>query len=246
MTPESVSDSISSPVGTRSRRFRISPPLMLLLLCTPALITPVYCLIARLVSPVPLNCLDYLVFLSLLAIVIVGGFQIFFWVQDNNHYFTTRCLKITLDDHIPFWPSWIWVYSGLFYLLVGLAAVAIRSIEEGVYVIFGGLVLLLVQSVCFLAFPCTVPPSWREYEPTRLSLRLLRFGQEIDNGRNCFPSMHCSVATYAGLVMLPTLGGFAYAVIALTCVSGLFVKQHQILDVLAGVALGWAVHTVMF
>ncbi len=240
-SPNSNERELSSPPPVR-----ISPGYVFLLICSPALVAPLYCFVGRLVAQSHLSCFDYLALVSLLGITFVGGFQIFFWIQNNNYRFKTRCLKIWLDDLIPFWPRWIWVYSGLFYILVGLVAVSIPTIEQGVYVIFGGLVLLLVQSLFFFAFPCTVPPSWREYELTNLSRRFLRFNQDLDNGRNCFPSMHCSVAMYAALIMLPTLSYYALLVVLVTSLSGLFVKQHQILDIPAGIALGMGVHALVF
>lgn len=74
-----------------------------------------------------------------------------------------------------------------------------------------------------------------------LSTRYLAFVQSMDNDRNAFPSMHCALATYVGLVVmgLPTIGvwiGSAY--IGFIVVSCLLVKQHVIADTVAGVALG--------
>ena len=175
-----------------------------------------------------------------------GGFQVFFWVQNNNAHFRTRILNIRLDDFIPFWPVWIWVYSGLFYVLVGTVVISIDSLGHGVYVLFGALVLVFVHTLFFFFLPCTVPATWREYPVTNLSRRYLRWIQDMDNGRNCFPSMHCSIAIYAALILAPTFSYYALLIVALTCSSSLLVKQHQIVDVLAGMLLGWLVHMLLF
>lgn len=192
-----------------------------------------------------LNFKQYLMFTSLMAVVITGGYQLFFWVQRNNYFFKTRCLKIKLDDKIPFWPSWIWIYNFIYYIMMGYVIVSISSIEEGVNLIFAGLVLLSFQAIIFMFYPCTVPPSWRKYKVNSLSTRYLKFVQGIDNGRNCMPSMHCSVATLIGLILLPTLSYFAYGFIALIALSCLFVKQHQILDLVPGILLGWFVFVLI-
>ena len=63
----------------------------------------------------------------------------------------------------------------------------------------------------------------------------------ILNNRNAFPSMHCAIAAYAGLVIadLPTIGPWlGYGYIAVTTTSCLLVKQHVFIDTVAGVALG--------
>mgnify|MGYP001561415477 CR=1 FL=1 len=53
--------------------------------------------------------------------------------------------------------------------------------------------------------------------------------------------MHTSVATLTALHLSPSLGGWARAFPALIGVSCLFTKQHYLIDVPAGAALGWVV-----
>ncbi|MBN1559495.1 phosphatase PAP2 family protein [candidate division KSB1 bacterium] len=223
---------------------RISPKYMLVLFLSTLLVSLLYYLIARWVSPQPMELISYVVFTIILAVIITGAYQIFFWVQRNNYFFKTRCFKIGLDDKIPFYPIWIWPYSFFYYVMIGLVVARISSLEEGVYLIFGGLLLLFFQSLFFLLMPVTVPPDYRQYDANTLSRKYLRFVQGLDNGRNCFPSMHCSVATYVGLLLVPVLGVFSYLFIAIICISCLFVKQHQIMDIVPGVLLGWLVFSI--
>ena len=204
---------------------RIKPKYMLLLVAGAFIFSIIYYFIGTEFMNSPLSYYQYLVFTTILAIVIVGGYQIFFWTQRNNYFFKTRCLKIWIDDHIPFWPKWVWVYSLLYYIIIGYVAVSIKSIEEGTNLIFGGLVLLFLHSVLFLVFPCTVPASWRRYNVNSLSTRYLRFIQGVDNGRNCFPSKHCSLATYVGLILMPVLSFYSVLLILLIVISCLFIKQ---------------------
>ncbi len=99
-----------------------------------------------------LNLLEYLEFAGLVAAIVTGGYQLYFWVQRHNHQYPTRCFKIDLDDRIPFWPRWIWIYNLLYYVMIGLTAVSIGSLEEGVHLIFGGLMLLLSGTAIFYFF----------------------------------------------------------------------------------------------
>ena len=223
---------------------KISPKYMLLLFASTLLVSWLYYLIAKVVNPKPMKFVSYIIFTVILAVIITGAYQIFFWVQNNNYFFKTRCFKIGLDDKIPFYPIWIWPYSFFYYVMIGLVVARISSLEEGVYLIFGGLLVLFFQSLFFLVMPVTVPPEYRQYKGNTISKRYLRFVQGLDNGRNCFPSMHCSVATYVGLLLVPVLGVYSYLFIGVIAISCLFVKQHQILDIVPGILLGWFVFTI--
>lgn len=63
------------------------------------------------------------------------------------------CLKTELDDRIPFIPGWIWLYSFLYYLMIGITVVSIQDLGEGVHIIFGGLILLVTGCAMFYFFP---------------------------------------------------------------------------------------------
>lgn len=188
-----------------------------------------------------LSFFEYHQFTVLVMGVIAGGYQLYFWTQRNNLQRRAMCLKTSLDDWIPFWPRWVWAYSFLYYVMIGLTVISIRDLAHGVHLIFGGLILLSSGALIFYLYPTNVPESYRHFQIDNLSTRYLAFIQSMDNNRNAFPSMHCAIATYIGLaiVSLPTIGpwlGYGYiAIIALSCVV---VKQHVIIDTLAGIGLG--------
>lgn len=223
---------------------RITPFWMAVLLVSIPLFACIYYLVGTRLFDSPLTLRDYLVFTSLVAVTVTGCYQLFFWVQRNNYFFRTRCFVSPLDRYIPFWPSWVWIYSFLYYIAIGFVVASIQSIEQGVYLIFGAILLLLSQVLCFLVLPSTVPPEWRQYEPNSFSTRYLKFVQGKDNGRNCMPSMHCSVAMYVSMVLYPVIGNWAWVFAGLIAISCLFVKQHQIADIAPGLLLGWAVFSV--
>lgn len=188
-----------------------------------------------------LRFLEYLQFAAVVSVCVTGGYQLYFWVQRNRFRRPAICLKITLDDRIPFVPEWIWLYSFLYYLMLGLTVITIQDLGEGVQIIFGGLMLLVICCAIFYFFPTYVPDTYRKFEVNTLSTRYLTFVQSMDNDRNAFPSMHCALATYVGLVVmdLPIIGtwiGITY--IGFIVVSCLLVKQHVIADTLGGLALG--------
>lgn len=227
------------------QKTQISPRYMALLFISVIFFSWMYYVMGTSFANSPLTYFEYLVFTSFVAVIVIGMYQIFFWVQRNNYFFKTRCFKIKLDDKIPFWPIWVWVYNFLYYVMIGYVITSINSIEQGVFLIFWSFVLLVLQCICFLVYPSTVPPKWRKYKADTLSTKFLKFVQGKDNGRNCMPSMHMSVATYVSLILLPVLSYWSFAFIGLIALSCLFVKQHQILDIIPGIFLGWLVYYLM-
>lgn len=121
----------------------------------------------------------------------------------------------------------------------------IPSLVVGMEYIFGGLVLLTIQCVFFYFLPSSVPATWRKYKRKSKAAKFLGLVQSLDNGRNCMPSMHMSVATYVSLLLASVIGPSAYIFVLLIGVSCVFVKQHMLLDLLPGVLLGWLVYTLV-
>ena len=89
------------------------------------------------------------------------------------------------------------------------------------------------------------PESWRAVNGERTwSERFLAFVQRIDARSNSFPSMHTSVATLTALYLWPHVGPGAFAFPVVIGLSCLFTKQHYLVDLPAGAALGWLAHSV--
>ena len=217
------------------------PGLVLLVFAGVPALSVVYYLVATRFAHSPLSLSDDLAFLSVIAAFVTGGYQVFFWVQRNNTFFPSRHLACRLDDAIPFWPSWVWVYSIVYFIAMAGVVLRIRSLAEGVRLLFGGLVLLTLQSALSMLIPCATPPRFREYEVTGPSTRYLKQIQGFDNGRNCFPSLHCGLAAFIGAALWPYLHYWSAVFVAAIAISCLFVKQHQLADIIPGVLLGWAV-----
>ncbi len=60
---------------------------------------------------------DYLINLTLSVILIVGAYQFYFWCQ-RNHLSAPRELGSRIDERIPYWPSWVWIYSCIYNPLI--------------------------------------------------------------------------------------------------------------------------------
>lgn len=185
---------------------------------------------------------DYVIDLVLSVILIIGVYQFYFWCQ-RNPFAAPREFRLAIDERLPYWPSWVWVYSFLYYPLILYLNFILSSQRQFTHIAVSYMLLLCLQMAFFLLFPVTTPRHWRHYNQRRtLSERFLAFVQRFDARSNSFPSMHVSVAMLTALHLQPQLGiaGFAFPVlIGLSC---LFTKQHYLIDLPPGVLLGWAVY----
>ncbi len=182
---------------------------------------------------------DRLVLLTIGVFLIVGVYQFYFWCQRQS-FRPSRGFRTGLDDRIPYWPSWVWVYSGLYYPVVLYTVWTLRDFRQFGYLVASYLVLLGMQMSCFLLFPVETPETWRVKEPRNRSERFLAYVHSFDQRSNCFPSMHVSVALLTACHIHPFLGAWAWAFPALIGVSCLFTKQHYLVDLPPGALVGWA------
>jgi membrane-associated phospholipid phosphatase len=183
---------------------------------------------------------DYAINLLLSTVLIVGVYQFYFWCQ-RNPLATPRELKLRVDEWIPYWPSWVWIYSCIYYPIILYLNFIIDSARQFTYVATSYLLLLALQMLFFVLFPVTTPAHWRGYNRERgLSERFLALVQRFDARSNSFPSMHVSVAMLTALHLLPHLGASAFAFPVLVALSCLFTKQHYVIDLPAGALLGWS------
>ena len=233
--------------GTDTSSWGFSPAWLLLTLASVPMVASLFWWLGTTFFGSQLTFFEYHQFSVVVAGVVAGGYQLYFWVQRNNLHIPARCMVLGIDERIPFLPVMVWFYSLLYFIMIGVTVISIRDLAHGVHLIFGALMLVATGAVIYYLYPTTVPDSYREFEVNSLSTRYLAFIQSMDNERNAFPSMHCAIATYIGLTVstVPTIGtwlGFGYiAIIAISCVT---VKQHVFIDTVAGIALGSVIFNI--
>lgn len=189
---------------------------------------------------------EHLINLMLAIVLIVGGYQFYFFPQKRT-IFRSREFFNKIDERIPFYPSLIWVYSGLYYPIIIVLVLTIDNFRTFNYTAFNFIILLTVHLLFFFLFPVQVPNSWRDVEiDNSLSVRFLRFVHSYDGRSNCFPSMHVSVATLTSLHLIRNLQDsygdiviLFYLFPVLIAFSCVFTKQHYIIDIPAGALLGY-------
>jgi membrane-associated phospholipid phosphatase len=192
-----------------------------------------------------MQLIDYAINLVLSVFLIVGVYQFYFWCQ-RNHLAVPRELKLTIDERIPYRPRWVWIYSCIYYPLILYLNFVVESPRQFTHIAMSYVLLLSAQMAFFVLFPVTTPEHWRAYNRQRtLSERFLAMVQRFDARSNSFPSMHVSVAMLTALHLKPHLGAMGFAFPALIAASCLFTKQHYVVDLPAGAALGWTVYRLL-
>src|SRR2546422_10650367 len=185
--------------------------------------------------------IDYFINLVMSVFLIVGVYQFYFWCQ-RNYVNRPRQLRVPLDDAIPYWPRWVWIYSGLYYPVIVYINFVMESPGQFMHVAMSYILLLALQMAFFIYFPVTTPEEWRANNQRRgKSERFLAFVQSFDSPANSFPSMHMSVATLTAMHLWPHLGPAVMLFPGLIALSCVFTKQHYVIDLPAGAALGWVV-----
>lgn len=180
---------------------------------------------------------------AITVVLIFGGYSWYFWAQ-RRRWFAARTLETRFDGMIGYDPRWVWVYSGLYYPMIVLAAFAVPTWRDFALAVGGFLALLVVQMAFFLFLPVEIPATWREQRAAwagSWSQSFLDLVWSFDKLRNSMPSMHVSVATMVDLTIWrewPSIGAVGMLFPALIAISALKTKQHYVVDVVPGAALG--------
>lgn len=148
------------------------------------------------------------------------------------------------DAWVPF-STWAFPVYGSLWVYVSLPPALLRSFRELACYAFWIGALCVSCLVVFYVFPTAVPPAsidWAQYPE-------LAFLKGLDAAGNACPSLHVASAVFSALWLqrlLRNLGGPGWLIRLsdLQCLlilwSTLATRQHVVLDVLAGTAIGLA------
>lgn len=195
------------------------------------------------------------------------------WLKENHYAYWSVCLfliiflyllpeclittgytptELAVDGLIPFLPGFVYFYILWFPLLVGTGLWLL--IKDGFgyrrYMIF----LTISYAMCaaiYLSFPNGQDLRPDALEANRLSTWILSQLYQIDTNTNVLPSLHVvgSIGAAAAICTTPTIKcrGFKAVTVILSVlisVSTVFVKQHALLDVAAGLVVGFLVYAL--
>jgi membrane-associated phospholipid phosphatase len=190
-----------------------------------------------------MTTLDHLVNFTLAVVLIIGGYQFYFWCLGLVKT-RARVFSFKLDNLISLRPAWIWIYSGIYYPAIIVVVMTVPDQRQFNYMAFSYLVLLAFHMVVFLLFPVEVPQEWRRVIANQSSAsgKFLALVHRFDARSNCFPSMHVSVATltaFHGTMNVPTAFIPAIVFVVLIALSCVLTKQHYLIDLPPGLICGW-------
>lgn len=188
--------------------------------------------------------IDYAIHLVMTVFLIFGVYQFYFWCQ-RHPAVATRSFSWPVDEWIPYRPRWAWIYSFLYYPAICYLNWTVTSPRHFNHLAMSFFILLIGQIAFFVLFPVETPAHWRDLNRGRSrSEKFLLFVRRFDAPSNCFPSMHVSVAMLSALHSQAALGPWVFLFPALIALSCVFTKQHYLVDLPAGAALGWGAYQV--
>jgi len=167
----------------------------------------------------------------------------FYLLQHPIHPVTVMPLT-ALDRLIPFQPQALFVYVTLWVYVGAAPGLQLRFTELVVYGLWVG-ALCLTGLACFYFWPTQVPPLTTDVS----GLPGFSMLKGVDAAGNACPSMHVAVAIFTAIRLedvlrragaprsLQMINRVWFLAIAFSTVA---IKQHVVLDVVAGALLGIA------
>jgi membrane-associated phospholipid phosphatase len=149
-----------------------------------------------------------------------------------------------LDAAVPFAPAALWVYLSL-WIYVGIAPGMLLSLRELLRYGAWAAALCLTGLALFYIVPTAVPPPAVPIDVSQH--RAFAVLQGVDAAGNACPSMHVASAVFTALWIARLLGEMRArhwlqvtnaAWLLLIVYSTIATRQHVVLDVVAGAALG--------
>lgn len=173
-----------------------------------------------------------------------------FYFVSQQYAGPRHMIHAPLDDKIPFLPGFIVPYCVWFVyipaLMLYMCFTDPRRFRRQVLTLFSGAYFC---GLIFLLYPSAI-----DFRPTPqgrdLFSALCRLIYASDRPVNVFPSLHCYEALAIHLSTFhgdfgrrhPVLRAGSLVLVIAICLSTVFVKQHSVLDLIAGVCLALVVH----
>ena len=183
---------------------------------------------------------------ALLLVAGLAGYALYFPLSQAAANGPSHDISLPVDHALALTPMWIFVYAGIVHMaLLPLTVIADRRLFRRAAIAY--LCAETIAFVVFLTYPVQmalrpeIPPS-SEFADWGTALCYY-----LDAPGGCLPSLHVAMATLAALVTFRAdrlVGSFAMVFALLIAVSTLLVKQHYLLDVVAGVGRSFAVYAL--
>ncbi len=170
----------------------------------------------------------------------------YFFLNYLAHHRESYLFSFDMVHHLPFVTDFSLFYLTVFplFMLPFLLYPSYRYFKLTAYS------YMMVMIVCFFVFlflPVTMDrPS---FEVTNFSSWALGLVYYFDSPNNCFPSLHAAMSMIAALCMWRInrfIGIVSIGLALLIGISAVLVKQHYVLDILAGYIVSMTVYVLYF
>ena len=163
-------------------------------------------------------------------------------------------LYVRFDDYIPYVPLFVIPYV-FWYVYVAAAAVFLffksrrAFIKNAVFLTAG----MIIACTIYTIFPNgqSLRPDLSGYDEPLM--RLIRFIYTYDSPVNCAPSIHVihSVAAHAAIcrynkLRVAWVNRTSFIIAGLCVISTVFIKQHSVIDLLAGLAVSCILYLLIY
>ncbi len=179
----------------------------------------------------------------IIVLLTTGFFGLDYYILAQNRYYD---ISLSLDRWIPLSPVWIWAYL-LYYpfcLVPFLFPTVLNDTRLFVRIAAGFLIQFIVAWPIFYFFPTRIIHP--VLTGTTFSVLAVQGLYRVDAGCCILPCLHVANSLYTGLVLRrflsPRWSVPIFFVVGLISASTLLIKQHLVVDVLAGVLLGFAAY----
>lgn len=173
-------------------------------------------------------------------------FSAYFQLLRHPAYPVTPMPLTPLDAWIGFQPEAVWPYLSLWFY-VGIAPCLLPTLRALLGYGAWGTALCLSGLVCFYFWPTAVPPQVHALDPALMQHPGLALLRGVDAAGNACPSMHVAGAVFSAVWIDRVLRGVQaptwpralnLAWLLVIAWSTVAVRQHVVMDVVAGAALG--------
>lgn len=173
-----------------------------------------------------------LLFAILILYFLLGYFGCGYINMVRTHYFN---VGFPFESSIPFIPFFIVGYTSVYIaLIITYAVIDDYAVFKKAFIFF--IVMASIHFLLFLLVPVKITRP-DVHDAQGVMNHLTYYYYLIDNPVNCFPSLHVSFPLAATIALWDYKRNWAYLILAFTifiAFSVIFVKQHYIMDVLAG------------
>lgn len=159
------------------------------------------------------------------------------WAEAGRSFWQPETV---FDAHIPLSPIWIWPYW-LYFAFLGVTVWLVRDRRELLELAVGITTVHMLGFAFFLLFPSEMPRQALPCDPGGLTCGLVGAMYLLDPGYGVFPSLHVAASAFLAMFAFRNRSPLRWPVavsVVLIVLSTVFVKQHYVIDLPAGIALG--------